>query len=217
LVLLGLWPWALLYPTPVPFGLGQISPLLRELWDWAWQGLPWWRATGGGHAAETWIQPLPGMAVATGVALGLLIPMGLGYLVLRHPAHRPWWLLAVLVGGVLLQMLSSLMTYGPAHFGAWWTSPVVGGVLSALLAGGVMHMLPRQVVWGGLMLMVLCLLVLLNAMAEPPYLHESLEIWAQGRFIRFHGATQWLGRLWPYAVLAHLLWRGWRYLRARHE
>ncbi|MDP3836377.1 MAG: VanZ family protein, partial [Hydrogenophaga sp.] len=28
-----------------------------------------------------------------------------------------------------------------------------------------------------------------------------LEVWEQGRFIRFHGLSQWLGWLWPFAAL----------------
>ena len=28
------------------------------------------------------------------------------------------------------------------------------------------------------------------------------QLWEQGRFLRFHGLSQWLGWLWPYAALA---------------
>ena len=35
----------------------------------------------------------------------------------------------------------------------------------------------------------------------------SLQAWERGRFIRFHGVAQWIGWLWPYAVLLHLLRR----------
>jgi hypothetical protein len=34
-----------------------------------------------------------------------------------------------------------------------------------------------------------------------PYFAQSLEVWEQGRFIRFHGLSQWLGWLWPFAAL----------------
>jgi hypothetical protein len=41
----------------------------------------------------------------------------------------------------------------------------------------------------------------INAAPETPYFAQTLQSWEQGRFIRFHGLAQWLGWLWPYAVL----------------
>ena len=35
----------------------------------------------------------------------------------------------------------------------------------------------------------------------------TLQAWEQGRFIRFNGLAQWLGWLWPYAVLVYVLLR----------
>jgi hypothetical protein len=47
-------------------------------------------------------------------------------------------------------------------------------------------------------------------MAQTPadaYFAESLQAWEQGRFIRFNGAAQWVGWLWPYAAMTYLLSR----------
>jgi hypothetical protein len=44
-------------------------------------------------------------------------------------------------------------------------------------------------------------LTLLNRVPETPYFAQSLEVWEQGRFIRFHGLSQWLGWLWPWMAL----------------
>ncbi len=44
-------------------------------------------------------------------------------------------------------------------------------------------------------------LTLLNLAPDSPYFAQSLEVWEQGRFIRFHGVSQWLGWLWPFAAL----------------
>jgi hypothetical protein len=38
-------------------------------------------------------------------------------------------------------------------------------------------------------------------------LRQTLQAWEQGRFIRFYGLAQWLGWLWPFAVLGWLLAR----------
>jgi hypothetical protein len=50
-------------------------------------------------------------------------------------------------------------------------------------------------------------LTLLNQAPENPYLAQTLQIWEQGRFIRFNGLAQWLGWLWPYAALGYVLLR----------
>ena len=39
---------------------------------------------------------------------------------------------------------------------------------------------------------------------------RTLQDWEQGRFIRFHGLAQWVGWLWPYAVLLYVLSLIWR-------
>ena len=51
---------------------------------------------------------------------------------------------------------------------------------------------------------------LLNQSPESAYFAQTLQTWEQGRFIRFHGLVQWLGWLWPYAVLMTVLMRAGR-------
>jgi hypothetical protein len=56
--------------------------------------------------------------------------------------------------------------------------------------------------------MVLAALVAVLAQAPADaYFAQSLQGWEQGRFIRFHGAAQWVGWLWPYAAMGYLLGR----------
>jgi hypothetical protein len=50
-------------------------------------------------------------------------------------------------------------------------------------------------------------LAVLNQAPASAYFADTLQSWEQGRFIRFHGLAQWLGWLWPYAVLAYVLQR----------
>jgi hypothetical protein len=66
---------------------------------------------------------------------------------------------------------------------------------------------PRRVA-AGFGLIALTALVMLVAQAPAdPYFAQSLQGWEQGRFIRFHGAAQWVGWCWPYAALIYLLVR----------
>jgi hypothetical protein len=50
-------------------------------------------------------------------------------------------------------------------------------------------------------------LSVLNQAPASAYFADTLQAWEQGRFIRFHGLAQWLGWLWPFAVLGYVLLR----------
>ena len=59
-------------------------------------------------------------------------------------------------------------------------------------------------------MLLLALVVHLSVLNQAPasaYFADTLQAWEQGRFIRFNGLAQWLGWLWPYAVLAYVLLR----------
>ena len=71
----------------------------------------------------------------------------------------------------------------------------------------LLSFVPRRVA-AGFGLIALTALVMLVAQAPAdPYFSQSLQGWEQGRFIRFHGAAQWVGWVWPYAALTYLLVR----------
>jgi len=97
--------------------------------------------------------------------------------------------------------LSAALTWGPVHAWAWIGPQVWLGTAVALVLGAVLLGLSRRLCHA---VMLLCLgvsLTLLNRAPDSPYFVQSLEVWEQGRFIRFHGLSQWLGWLWPYAAL----------------
>lgn len=206
LVLLCVWPVALLYPTSVPFALGQVWHTVGQWAAGVLAGTPWasvWPSAGG--TAE----PLTPAEQSVLVALALLVPGLLAHSVLRPQGwFRVWGVAVVCLGGMAWMGLSSALTHGPVHAWAWLTAPVGWGWGSAGLLLLLMLRAPRAVCWVLLLLALLTSLVWLNLLPRSPYLAESLDIWAQGRFIRFHGLTQWLGNLWPFVVLGLLLTRG---------
>ncbi|WP_371809200.1 VanZ family protein [Aquabacterium sp. A08] len=197
LVLLLTWPLAVLYPTPVPFGLGQ-----------AWQRLEAALvALTEGSALQGWLPqatpslPLSPLAEALVVALCLWAPVLLAYAVLRRPGQR--LVFALLFAGVVLAAgaLSASLTFGPVHAWAWLTPPASLGLavaaamsLFGLALGHRAAALLSLLAWS-------FALGLLNRAPETAYFAQSLQTWEQGRFIRFHGLSQWLGWLWPYAAL----------------
>lgn len=207
LALLLLWPVGLLFPMPLPLGLGQVLGRLQELLLTLLQGTyaeAWAIENLGGASDAGYLSPLGELSV---VVLGLLAPCLVGLTI----AQRGWRRLVLVLGASVLGFsattLSTALNFGPQHALAWatpmaLTALLIGSALAAMLA-----VLPRRAA-AGLGLVALSALVVLVAQAPAdPYFAESLQAWEQGRFIRFHGAAQWVGWLWPYAAMVYLLVR----------
>ena len=202
LVLLAIWPLALLFPAPVPFGLGQV--LERVLAALADQGAPLadWLPLGMRS-----LQPQLPATEALCVALGLLIPCLLGFCVVRALLSRMALVLAVLLVGTAATSMSAALSWGPGHAWAWFDTPAQLGMASAAVLGLLLVFAPWRAS-AALMLLGLGLyLSLLNQAPESPYFAQTLQQWEQGRFIRFNGLSQWLGWLWPYAAMLYVLSR----------
>jgi len=207
LLLLLLWPIGLLFPTPVPLGLGQVLVRLQELAAEALAGTPWAAWTEDWADASVAMTPLSRGSELLTILLGLLAPCLVAYTIVR-----PGWRRAVTVPGAAAlgfatTTLSTALNFGPQHALAWLTPPALPGLLAGAIAGLLLLRMPRRGA-AGLGLVVVTALVALVAQAPTdPYFAESLQGWEQGRFIRFHGLAQWVGWLWPYAALVYLLAR----------
>jgi VanZ family protein len=202
LALMALWPVALLFPAPVPMGLGQVLERLETATAYALEGTPFidWLPL-----RDIELQPLvPGIELLC-VALGALVPCLLGYCVIRTARQRALFSLLVLVVGIGVSALSAALSYGPEHAWAWLDAPVrVGLGLAAALALLTLPLRRRGA--AAFALLVLSVqLALLNQAPASAYFAQTLQTWEQGRFIRFHGLAQWLGWLWPYVALLYLL------------
>ena len=204
LALLVLWPVALLFPAPVPMGLGQVFERLETALTDALADTPFiqWLPL-----RDIELQPLvPGVELVC-VALGALIPCLLGYCVIRTVRQRAIFSLAVLAAGIAVSALSAALSYGPEHAWAWLDLPVrVGLGLAAVLALLTLPLRRRGAAAFALLALAIHL-GLLNQAPASAYFAQTLQTWEQGRFIRFHGLAQWLGWLWPYVALLYLLAR----------
>ena len=204
LVLLALWPVALLFPAAVPLGLGQVFERLEAALADALANSPFleWLPV-----RDLELQPLVPLVEVVCVALGVLVPCLLAYGVVRTLWQRLAFSVAIFLAGIAASALSAALSYGPEHAWAWLELPVqVGLVLGAFLALGLLA-LPRR---GAAALALLALAInlgLLNQAPVDPYFAQTLQTWEQGRFIRFHGVVQWLGWLWPYAAMVYVVVR----------
>jgi len=198
LVLMAVWPVALLFPVAVPLGLGQVWERVEDALTSAFEATPF----------EDWIplrafelEPLLPGAELLCVMLGLLVPCLLGFGVIRQVGQRLVYLLVVLTMALGVSALSAALSYGPVHAWAWLDLPVMLGLVFGAVAALLFLPLSGRAAWAILLLAVLVQQSVLNQSPESAYFAQTLQTWEQGRFIRFHGLVQWLGWLWPYAVL----------------
>lgn len=205
LVLIALWPFSLLFPSAVPLGLGQIharvlNALREQLVDTPY--------VNGLLGLEVRAQPLAPGVESVCVALGLLMPFLLGAAVIKEVWQR-WIFLGVLtLSALLVTGLSSALSFGPAHAWYWLGSPwvVFGLVLGLALAALTANIEPKS---SNVLLLVIMIvqLFLINQQGADVYLEQNLQTWEQGRFIRFNGLAQWMGWLWPFAVLMLIVYK----------
>ncbi|RFO95225.1 VanZ family protein [Rhodoferax lacus] len=208
LVLLATWPLALLFPPAVPFGLGQVferieAEVADQLADTPF--LVWL------PVRDIELQPLLPSTELLCVMLGLLIPCLLGFCVIR-PGLRRLLFVPLYIGlGTLVTALSAILSWGPGHAWAWLDLPSQVALVLALLLAVVLSWAPSRVFPALVLLGLGVYLSILNQAPENPYFAQTLQAWEQGRFIRFNGLAQWLGWLWPYAVLGYALSLIWQH------
>lgn len=202
LVLLALWPFALLFPTPLPFGVGHVFERAQDSMSEWLDGTPF---SGWVLASEPVLEPLGARLEFIAVAASVLAVCMLAFAATRRGWHRLLVLAVVLFAGVAVSALSAAVTWDPAHALAWLTPGALRGLW---VAGGLALLLAwvptRLAAVIGLMAFAASLMVV-NQAPEDPYYADTLQAWEQGRFIQFHGLTRWIGWLWPFAAIGVLL------------
>lgn len=208
LLLLLLWPLALLFPSPVPLGLGQVGPRLLPLLADALAGVPWaveWHDALIAAAAPTAPPTLPTQTAIT--ALGLLAPCLLAFAVVPPGWRRAGFALGASALAIAVLALSTALNFGPQHGLAWVTPAALPGIVAGLLLALLLAPLPRRLAVGLGLMAVTAGVLLVAQLPADPYFAQNLQRWEQGRFIRFHGLSQWIGWGWPFAAGLWLLAR----------
>ncbi|MEO5735392.1 MAG: VanZ family protein [Rubrivivax sp.] len=208
LALLALWPVGLLFPAPLPLGLGQVGERLRESLAGLLADVPW---ADGLHAllmmpapAATPLRPLTEILI---VALGLLAPCTVADSVMRPGARRVAIALGALMLAVAGMTLSTLLNFGPRHALTWLGPAALPGLALGLVLAVAVAPSPQRVAAGVGLVALTGLVVGVAQAPADPYFAQSLQAWEQGRFVRFHGLAQWVGWLWPFAAMGWLLLR----------
>jgi VanZ family protein len=207
IALLLLWPVGLLFPLPVPLGQGQVLVRIQEtlaLWVEGTSLAPWVEGWADADLERTALSPGGEFAL---IALGLLAPCMIAFAI-----SRPGWRRVVLVWGAVAlgcfaTTLSTALNFNPQHMLAWSTPQALAALAFGAVVASMLSVIPGRAVAGvGLIVLTALVIVVAQAPADP-YFAQSLQLWEQGRFIRFHGAARWVGWLWPYAAIVYLLAR----------
>ena len=210
MALVVLWPIGLLFPTAVPFGLGhvlgRVQPMLAELLE----GTPaqaWtagWADAAAARAEGAALGPASELSI---IVLGLVAPCLVAFTIAVPGWRRAALVLGATALGVGATTLSTALNFGPQHAFAWTTAQAAQGVLVGMAAAALLSLVPGRVAAGFGLIALTALVMLVSQAPADPYFAQSLQAWEQGRFIRFHGAAQWVGWVWPYAGLTYLLAR----------
>lgn len=207
LALLLLWPVGLLFPTPVVLGLGQVLGRVQDFLAALLRDVPLAEGLQDVLVTEPRLESLSPRAELLAVALGLLAPCLVAFAVARPGWRRLVLIVAVAVVGFAATTLSTALNFGPQHALTWSTNPALLAFGCGMLLAALLVIVPPRICAGLGLVALTAMVVLLAQAPTDPYFSQSLQSWEQGRFIRFHGAAQWVGWLWPYAALAYLLAR----------
>lgn len=203
-VLLALWPIALIFPTEIPFALGQIAEkFYRFVLSHAGnQEVLVWPLTHQFATLmdETWLNSVL-------ISFGIAFPCLLYYSVVEIVWKRFLGMILIITAGIAMISLSSGFTFGSEHAVEWLSMDVQIALILVLLISLLLLAVPTKGVLVCLVLFVGFYLLALNLIPLSTYFYQTLSSWEQGRFARFNGLAQWVGWLWPFALMGYVMIR----------
>lgn len=211
LVLLVLWPPALLIPSMIPFGLGHVYERIERFAVSALRDTQFLQYI---PQRNFDLQPMHEHVHALSVGLSLLIPCLLAFIAIRLPSRRPIVLVFWVAIGCAVLTLSWALSYGPDHATDWIMSKNLYGVVGAVIIAALCSRLSAALNAGICWVALLFNLILINSTGMTTYYLLTLQLWEQGKFVRFYGLAQWVGWAWPFLVLIAI---PWYMLRSRHR
>jgi VanZ like family len=208
LALLLLWPFALLFPAPVPFALGQVWERVLDVWEAVATALGLDDAlTAPATHALADLQRITAPRELLLVSLGLLVPVLVSHTEVPKRSRRLIASLVIVAVGWLATTVSAALSFGPEQAWSWWNVRVQSGVVLSFVVALACAWAPPRIVAVMGVVVASVWVTLVNQVPIGAYFWQTLQTWEQGRFIRFHGLAQWIGWLWPYAAIAFLATR----------
>lgn len=203
LIIFALWPLAQIYPQSYLFGNGQMLPILSD-WLSILLETPVDLGSLLRNGAQLSVEQY-WMAEAIITALSMSGALLALLCMLRDKAPRAILLLALLSAALAVKTLSTALFFTPENAFTWITPGAQGGVLLGLGLLTGFAFLPSATQRRSAVALLVAALIAINLAPTNPYFVATLETWAQGKFLNFNGAAQFLSLLWPVAALWFLL------------
>ncbi len=200
LIVVALWPVAQIYPQPYLFGHGQVFPTLSG-WLSSWFAIPvdlsqlLWQEM---HVSVDHYRLLELIITAfgmTGAVLTLLCQA-------RRAAPKVALALVLMLAALATKTLAHAALFAPDDAFSWLTPAAVSGLMVGIVMLAGLSFAPPAAQRRAATLSLLIALVLINLAPSNPYFLSTLQDWAQGKFLNFNGAAQFLSLCWP----AFALW-----------
>ncbi|MXN80064.1 teicoplanin resistance protein VanZ [Burkholderia sp. 4701] len=215
LLLAVLWPFAIVFPSPFLFGIGDWPATLWERADVSMQDalLAWlpaaWQVTDWPQRVDGWLSDSAWEAVLGGL---MLFPaLAVASLAMRPRAPRVRLLIAFVATTLVLKSAATYMQSATGLVVVWATPGARLGIELGFAAALVALYVPGA--WrAALAAAALCAgVALVNLLPVNPFFDYTLSGWRQGRYVHFNSIARWLAWIWPYAAL---IWLGQRVERA---
>lgn len=197
LLLLGLWLLLQFDPAILPFGAGNLRPLLDIPSPQSFSAVGFQRTEG--------------LIAASGVLAAML----LGGLV-APSRQRRLFPLAILALGLAAKTLAFALMMRPQAALIWATPGSLTGLAAGITLWLAASFTPHDMQRALAAMALLAATALVNLAPANPYLEDALQHWNPGQFLNFHGLTHFAATLWPYLVLPWLVLDHRRRLHGHH-
>jgi VanZ family protein len=205
IVVVALWPLAQIYPLDYLFGHGQFLPIVSD-WLGNWLETPidlgaMLRSSSDLSVEQYWLaETVISACGLTGAVLALLCQM-------RSRAPKTATAILLVCCALAVRSLASALEFSPENAFAWLTPGARGGMLFGLVMLSGLVFAPPAAQRRVAALTLLMSMAVVNTVPANPYFASTLQTWAQGKFINFNGAAQFLSLLWPFIALWFLFHR----------
>ncbi len=202
LVLIALWPLAQIYPQAYLFGHGQLSPILSNYLSQLLStpiDLASILRNGTMLTVEQyWLtETLITACNLTGASLSLLC-------LLRKAAPKGLLLAFFITTAIAVKTLACALLFAPANALTWITPGAQGGLLIGIILLYGLAFAPAVIQRRLAIVTLLLSLAMINVVPANPYFIETLQGWAQGKFLNFNGAAKFLSLSWPFFAICFL-------------
>lgn len=186
-VLLGIWLMTQLNAEIWLFGNGDLRHLVPG-------------DVGVNYSADSYRYLEAGVAALNFAGVACLITA-----MARSATSAATMLAGMTVAALALKSVASAALFIPGNAKLWLTQGSMLGLAAGLIVWLLVARLPRKALTWAALVFLASGTILVNVAPENPYLVAALKVLQGGYYRGFNGMTRLLSAIWPFAVMAYLL------------